>query len=98
MSNLPISREQAIELLKKYNNDKSDWNHFLESEAIMGEVAKKLNEDIDKWKMLGLLHDVDWGITKQDTTTHLTKAPEILTEAGFSEEFVNEIVSHGRTC
>jgi putative nucleotidyltransferase with HDIG domain len=97
MANLPIYREQAIELLKKYNNpdDKSDWNHFLESEAIMRELAHKLGEDSEYWGMLGLLHDIDWGITKEDSTKHLTEAPEILKEAGFDEDFINNVVSHG---
>jgi uncharacterized protein len=94
---LPLNREQAIELLKKYNNpgDKSDWNHFIESEAIMKELAKKLGEDTEKWGMLGLLHDIDWGITKNNTTEHLTKAPEILKDAGFSDEFIADVVAHG---
>ncbi len=93
--NLPINRENAIELLKKYNSDESDFNHFLESEAIMKELAKKLGEDEEKWAMLGLLHDVDWGIMKNNSTEHLTKAPEILKDVGFDEEFINNIVSHG---
>jgi len=94
---LPLTREQAIELLKKYNNphDKSDWNHFLESEAVMRELAKKLGEDEEKWAMLGLLHDIDWGITKNNSTEHLTKAPSILRENGFDDEFIKIIVSHG---
>ncbi|MBR9704412.1 HDIG domain-containing protein [Candidatus Pacearchaeota archaeon] len=94
---LPITREQAIELLKKHNKteDKADWNHFLESEAIMRELAKKLREDSEYWGFLGLLHDVDWGLTKDNVTEHLTKAPEILRGAGFSDEFINDIVSHG---
>lgn len=97
MDKLPISREKAIELLKKYNSesDMADWNHFLESEAIMGELAKKLGENWEYWKMLGLLHDIDWGITKNNTTEHLAKAPGILKEAGFDDEFISNIVSHG---
>jgi putative nucleotidyltransferase with HDIG domain len=97
MPNLPINRKQAIELLKKYNSEKdsSDWNHFLESEAIMKEVAERLGEDSEKWGMLGLLHDIDWGITKNNTTEHLTKAPLILKEAGFDDEFISDVVSHG---
>jgi len=97
MKKLPLTREQAIELLKKYNQESetSDWNHYLESEAIMGEVAKKLGEDENYFKMLGLLHDVDWGLTKNNTTEHLTKAPEILKQAGFDDEFIELIVSHG---
>ena len=97
MKKIPILRENAIELLKKYNppENKSDWNHFLESEAIMGEVAKKIGEDENYFKMLGLMHDIDWGITKENITEHLTKAPEILRESGFDEEFINLILSHG---
>jgi len=94
---LPITREQAIELLKKYNKeeDKSDWNHYLESEAIMKELAVELGEDSEYWAMLGLLHDVDWGVTKENTEEHLTKAPEILKESGFDQEFIDNVVSHG---
>lgn len=94
---LAITREQAIELLKKYNKeeDKADFNHFFESEAIMKELAKKLGEDENYWGMIGLLHDIDWGLTKNNVTEHLTKAPEILKQAGFDEEFVSNIVSHG---
>ncbi|MFA5856185.1 MAG: HDIG domain-containing metalloprotein [Candidatus Pacearchaeota archaeon] len=94
---LPLTRDEAIELLKKYNKteDISDWNHFFESEAIMKEVANKINEDEEYYSMLGLLHDVDWGITKDNVTLHLTKAPEILKEAGFNEEFIKNILSHG---
>ena len=80
MANLPINREQAIELLKKYNKDSSDFNHFFETEAIMGALAKKLGEDEEYWRMLGLLHDIDWGLTKHDLKEHLTKAPEGIKE------------------
>ncbi|MEK6830877.1 MAG: HDIG domain-containing metalloprotein [Nanoarchaeota archaeon] len=92
---LPISREQAIELVKKYNSDERDIIHYLESEAVCKAMAKKLGENEDYFGMLGLLHDIDWGITKDNVKTHLTKAPEILREAGFDEEFIELLVSHG---
>ena len=95
MSKLPISKEQAIELLKKYPQEKSDMNHYLESEAIMRSLAKKIGEDEDYYGMLGLLHDVDWSLTKGNSKEHLTKAPEILKNAGFDSEFIQIIVSHG---
>ncbi len=95
MSTLPITREQALELLKKYNSNKTDLNHYLESEVVMREFAKKLEEDEEYWGMLGLVHDVDWEITKDNVQTHLTKAPAILKEAGFDDEFINTVVSHG---
>lgn len=98
MLNLPISRNQALELLKKYNSSEQDFVHYLESEAVMKELAMhfKLSEDeINYWAMLGLLHDVDWGLTKENVETHLTKMPEILKKAGFDDEFISIISSHG---
>lgn len=92
---LPISREDALKLLAKYNQDRHDFIHFLESEAIMRELAARLEEDVEYWGMLGLLHDVDWGITKHDSREHLTKAPEILRQAGFSDSFIQSVLSHG---
>ena len=95
MSSLPISREQALELVKKYNNHPQDLIHYLESEAVMRELAKHLGEDVEYWGMLGLLHDVDWGITKDNIPNHLTKAPEILKEFRFDDNFIRIILSHG---
>ncbi len=92
---LPISRDQAWDLVKKYNSDKSDLDHYLESEAVMRGLAEKLGEDKEYWGMLGLMHDIDWGITKDNSVRHLTRAPEILTNAGFDEDFIQTLVSHG---
>ena len=95
MSSLPISREQAWELVKKYNSHEQDLIHYLESEAVMRGLAEHFNEDVEYWGMFGLLHDIDWGVTKDKVETHLTKMPEILKEAGFDDEFINNILSHG---
>jgi len=92
---LPITREQAWELIKKYNSDERDLIHYLESEAVMRGVAEKLGEDIEYYGMLGLLHDLDWGITKDDPKIHLTKVSEMLKEVGFDDEFIQIIISHG---
>jgi len=95
MPSLPITREKAWELVKKYNSDGKDLIHYKESEAVMRELASHLHEDVEYWGMLGLLHDIDWGITKDNVETHLTKAPGILRQAEFDEEFIEVLVSHG---
>lgn len=92
---LPLTRDNAWALVKKYNSDRGDLNHYLESEAVMRGLARYLGENEDYWGMLGLVHDIDWGITKHDSTLHLTKAPPILKEAGFDDAFIHIIVSHG---
>jgi len=94
--NLPITREKAIELLKSIpGNGEFEMIHYLESEAIMRGVARRLNEDENYWGMLGLLHDVDWGLTKSDVEKHLTLAPEMLKKEGFDDEFIKTVLSHG---
>jgi len=92
---LPITREQAIELLKGMDQKESDWNHYLESEAIMRAVAEKLGEDVEYWGMLGLLHDVDWALTRENWKEHCSKAEEILKDKGFDSEFIQVLQSHG---
>jgi len=92
---LPMNRESAWELVKKYNSEEANLNHYLESEAIMKALAKHLNEDEELWGMLGLLHDIDWELTKDDSKNHLTKAPELLKEAGFDDNFISTVLSHG---
>jgi len=89
-----ISREQALELVKEYNKEQSDINHYLETEVIMKALAKRLGEDEEYWGMLGLLHDLDWGITKDDVKNHTLKTAEILKEVGFDNEFIEIIKSH----
>ncbi len=92
---LPISREEALKVIVEHNKDSQDMIHFLESEAIMRELATRLGEDVEYWGMLGLLHDIDWGTTKQYSREHLTKAPGILKHAGFDDDFIQTVLSHG---
>lgn len=95
MSSLPISREEAIALIKSMPQADSDMNHYLETEAIMRVLAEKFGEDIEYWGMLGLLHDVDWPLTKDDCSIHCIKAVEMLKEKGFDDEFITNVQSHG---
>lgn len=92
---LPISRDEALEYLKDMSQEKSDMNHYLESEAIMRGLAKKFGEDVEYWGMLGLLHDVDWSTTKDDLGKHCIACVDILREKGFDDEFIRTVQSHG---
>jgi len=92
---LPISREEALEFLKSMPQLESDMNHYLESEVIMRGLAEKFGEDVEYWGMVGLLHDVDWSLTKDDWSGHCVKAEEMLKEKGFDDEFVEAVQSHG---
>ncbi len=91
---VPITREQALDWLKSMPQKESDMNHYLESEAIMRKLAEKFGEDVEYWGMLGLLHDVDWALTRENWQEHCVKAEEMLKEKGFDSVFIQIVQSH----
>lgn len=84
-------RKEAFELLKKYTKSESLLRHAFAVEAGMIAYAKKYGEDVDEWASVGILHDVDFELYPE---THPLKGVEILTEAGYSEEFINAVKGH----
>ncbi len=92
---LSISREDAWKLVQEHNTEQNEFNHYLESEAIMRGLAKHFDRDEEYWGMLGLLHDLDWHLTKDNDIEHITKSPDMLRAAGFPEDFIHIIITHG---
>lgn len=94
MKETTITREQAMELLKKYNQEPFHILHSLTVEAVMRWYADELGygEEKDFWGLAGLLHDVDF---EKYPDEHCKKAPELLAEINAEEDLVHAIVSHG---
>ncbi len=95
MENLGLTKQQADELLEKNITDPVTKLHCIESEAIMQALAKKFGEDEEKWGIIGLLHDIDWDLTKNNSVEHCIKSQEILREAGATDFLIETIISHG---
>ena len=57
-----ITRQQAWDLLRKYNAEPFHLQHGLTVEAVMAWYANELGfgEEADFWANVGLLHDVDY--------------------------------------
>ena len=89
-----ITRQQAYELLTKYNHEPFHIQHALTVEGVMRWYANELGhgDEADFWAIVGLLHDVDFELYPEQ---HCIKAPELLREGGTSEEMIHAIVSHG---
>ena len=89
-----ISREQALELLKKYNKEPFHIQHALTVEGVMRWYAKELGyaQEEEFWGITGLLHDIDFELYPEE---HCKKAPELLREAGVSEDMIYAVCSHG---
>lgn len=88
-----ISREQALELLRKYNKEQFHLQHAYTVGAVMRWYAKELGYgDEEFWGMCGLLHDIDFEVYPEE---HCKKAPELLAEIDAEPELVHAICSHG---
>lgn len=92
MEKITPNREQAYELLKKYNKSDSLIKHALSVEGVMRHFARLNNEDQDKWGIIGLLHDVDYEMYPDK---HCVKAREILEAEGYPEDYIRAVQSHG---
>lgn len=87
------TRDEAMALLKKYNQSDALIKHALAVEAVMGYFAEKYGEeDLEKWRVIGLVHDLDYEKYPEE---HCNKTKEILTEAGWPEDYIRAIISHG---
>ena len=89
-----ISREEALDLLQKYNKEPFHIQHGLTVEGTMRWYAKELGygEEQEYWGIVGLLHDIDFELYPEE---HCVKAPELLREAGVGEDMIYSICSHG---
>lgn len=92
--NANMTREQAVALLRKYNQERFHLQHALTVEGVMRWYAGQLGYggDADFWTLTGLLHDVDF---ERWPERHCVKAPELLREANASDELIHAVVSHG---
>lgn len=89
------TREDALELLRKYNKDESHIKHALAVEAAMAYFAEKMDGDVEKWSMAGLLHDIDWETTQETPERHTHEGAKWLEEAGYSAELCRAVLAHG---
>jgi predicted hydrolase (HD superfamily) len=89
-----INREQAWELLKKYNADPFHLQHALTVEGVMKWFAadQGFGGESEFWAIAGLLHDIDF---EQFPDQHCMKAPELLRSGGAGEELIHAVCCHG---
>ncbi len=88
-----VTRQQALALLQKYNEEPFHILHGLTVEGVMRYFAKELGFGTEEefWGLCGLLHDVDFEKYPEE---HCIKAPELLAEINASDEMVHAVCSH----
>jgi len=86
------TREQTLELFKKYNRSESLLKHALSVEAVMRFMARKDGEDEEKWGVIGLIHDLDYEMFPEQ---HCKMTEKILKENEWPEDLIRAVLSHG---
>jgi len=84
--------DEALSLLKEFNDSESLLKHAYCVEGVMRYMARKMGEDEEKWGIIGLMHDLDYQAFPEQ---HCKKSREILEERGWPKEYIRAIVSHG---
>jgi putative nucleotidyltransferase with HDIG domain len=91
MNKVP-TRAEAFQLLTLYNQNDNLIKHALAVEAVMRHFAKLFGEDVEKWGIIGLVHDLDY---EKYPDQHCEMTEKILKEEGWPESYIVSIISHG---
>ena len=86
------TREDALALLKTYNQSESLIKHAFAVEGVMRFMARKYGEDEEVWGIVGLIHDLDY---EQFPDQHCKKTEAILKENNWPDDLIRAVVSHG---
>ncbi|MCX7014288.1 MAG: HD domain-containing protein [Candidatus Sumerlaeota bacterium] len=86
------TREDALALLKEFNDNPALVNHALAVEAVMRHIARKRGRNEEEWGLVGLIHDLDY---EKFPERHCSKTREILEQRGWPQWIVRAAVSHG---
>lgn len=89
-----ITRDEAWDLLCKYNKDIFHLKHAQILEGVMEYFAEKLGygKEKDYWGIVGLLHDLDFEMYPGE---HCIKSQEIMKENDLEEGLIRATASHG---
>lgn len=89
-----MDRIQAMTLLQSQVTTPNLIKHSLAVEAIMGALAQRFGEDEPLWRLAGLLHDIDYDLTKDDPSAHSRVGYDMLMAAGVDPRIAYAVKVH----
>lgn len=89
-----MTKDRALDLLKENLKNKNLIKHCLAVEASMKGLAQKFNEDIEKWGICGLIHDIDYEKTSGHENLHSKQGADMLKELGFDKDIYEAVLTH----
>ncbi|KQC11854.1 MAG: phosphohydrolase [Desulfuromonas sp. SDB] len=92
-----MNRTEAIQLIDKHIANKNLKKHLLATEACMKKLAEHFGEDTEQWSITGLVHDIDYEMTKDDPSLHGELGGEMLTKYQLPPDSITAIKLHGKS-
>lgn len=89
-----MRRDEAFQLVKKHLKNKNLIKHSLAVEVCMRAVAERMNKDVEKWGLAGLLHDLDYEMTEKSPEHHTNETVKILQQEDVNSEILRTIQAH----
>ena len=89
-----MHRDEAIVLLHRHLKNDNLRKHSLAVGAVMEALANRFGEDVEKWFVTGLLHDIDYESTMDDPAKHSVVGAEMLKEEGLPADVVHAVKAH----
>lgn len=89
-----MTRKESFLLLTKYLKEKNLVKHSLACEAAMMAFADYFKENKEEWGFAGLLHDIDYEMTKDNPQKHSLTGAEILKQHRLPEEVIESVKTH----
>ena len=89
-----MEREEALSLMKENIKQDNLRKHCLAVEAVMARLADYFDKDEQKWRLAGLLHDIDYENTADQPEKHSQIGADILAEMGMDEKIVDAVRAH----
>jgi putative nucleotidyltransferase with HDIG domain len=89
-----MNRDEALTLVKEHLKKDNLVNHCLGVEVCMRAFALRFGEDVDKWGLAGLLHDLDYQYTLDDPDNHTLQTMELLKPYNLPGDILNAIKAH----
>jgi len=89
-----MNRDEAWSLVQSKVTNRNLQKHMLATEACLRALGRKLGEDEEKWALAGLVHDVDYEETKNDTARHGHVGAEMLASQGVEPDVVHAVLAH----
>ncbi len=89
-----MDRDKLFEKLNERVKDRHLIKHMLATEAVMRAMARRLGQDEEKWGITGLLHDIDYELTKTDPEKHSLIGAQWLEEMGLPDDIVYAVKVH----